>query len=150
MGIRHFKKNIAENSFMFPLDMYTNLPGSIVITSVILNGSADNPDLLQIRKRWKYFTRHGLGFSLSDPDYLSKVLKSFDREPFPLEFAAFVQSDFNALVCPYVDGHVLPLREDGHLTRTLLKGKVYKLTEKGGLKNGNDECNMGQAEADIQ
>ena len=133
MGIRKLKKNVAENKFMFPLEMYTSLPGSVIITSYILN--EEKPDLLQIRKKWKYYLRHGLDFDFSDPDYIKKVCELFEVEMFPLDYAAFVQSEFNALICPYVEVEegrkdILPLREDGYYSRTLRKGKIYPLSEK--------------------
>ena len=133
MGIRKLKKNVAENKFMFPLEMYTSLPGSVIITSYILN--EEKPDLLEIRKKWKYYTRHGLGFDFSDPEYIKKVCELFEVPMFPLEYAAYVQSEFNALICPYVEVEegrkdILPLREDGYYSRTLRKGKIYPLTEK--------------------
>ena len=133
MGLRKIKKNVAENSFLFPTEMYTHLAGSIVITSYML--SEQKPDLMQIRKKWKYCLRHGLGFDLSDPDYIKKVCEVFEVEMFPLEYAAYVQSDLNALICPYIEveegkKEILPLREDGHYSRTLRKGKIYPLTEK--------------------
>ena len=133
MGIRQFKKNAAKNAFIFPLEMYTSFPGSIVITSYIL--SENKPDVLVIRKKWKYFLRHGLGFDFSDPDYIKKVCELFEVEMFPLELAAYVQSEYNALICPYFEDEegmktIWPLREDGYYSRTLRKGKIYPLTEK--------------------
>ena len=133
MGMRKIKKNVAENSFLFPLEMYTSFPGSVIITSYILN--EEKPDLLQIRKKWKYYTRHGLGFDFSDPDYLKKLCEKFGVKMFPLELAAYVQSEFNALICPYFEDEegfktILPLREDGYFSRTLRKGKIYPLAEK--------------------
>ena len=133
MGIRKLKKNVAENKFMFPLEMYTSLPGSVIITSYILN--EEKPDLLQIRKKWKYYTRHGLGFDFPDPEYLKKLCEKFEVKMFPLELAAYVQSEFNALICPYFEDEegmktIWPLREDGYYSRTLRKGKIYPLSEK--------------------
>lgn len=133
MGIRKLKKNVAENKFIFPLEMYTSLPGSVIITSYILN--EEKPDLLQIRKKWKYYTRHGLGFDFSDPEYLKKLCEKFEIKMFPLELAAYVQSEFNALICPYFEDEegmktIWPLREDGYYSRTLRKGKIYPLSEK--------------------
>ena len=133
MGLRKIKKNVAENKFMFPLEMYTSLPGSVIITSYILN--EEKPDLLQIRKKWKYYARHGLGFDFSDPEYLKKLCEKFEVKMFPLELAAYVQSEFNALICPYFEDEegmktIWPLREDGYYSRTLRKGKIYPLTEK--------------------
>ena len=133
MGIRKLKKNVAENKFLFPLEMYTSLPGSVIITSYILN--EEKPDLLEIRKKWKYYTRHGLGFDFSDPEYLKKLCEQFEVKMFPLELAAYVQSEFNALICPYFEDEegfktIWPLREDGYYSRTLRKGKIYPLSEK--------------------
>jgi hypothetical protein len=133
MGIRKLKKNVAENKFIFPLEMYTSLPGSVIITSYILN--EEKPDLLEIRKKWKYYTRHGLGFDFSDPEYLKKLCEKFEIKMFPLELAAYVQSEFNALICPYFEDEegiktIWPLREDGYYSRTLRKGKIYPLSEK--------------------
>ena len=133
MGIRKLKKNVAENKFMFPLEMYTSLPGSVIITSYILN--EEKPDLLEIRKKWKYYTRHGLGFDFSDPEYLKKLCEKFEVKMFPLKLAAYVQSEFNALICPYFEDEegiktIWPLREDGYYSRTLRKGKIYPLSEK--------------------
>ena len=133
MGIRKLKKNVAENKFMFPLEMYTSLPGSVIITSYILN--EEKPDLLEIRKKWKYYTRHGLDFDFSDPEYLKKLCEKFEVKMFPLELAAYVQSEFNALICPYFEDEegfktIWPLREDGYYSRTLRKGKIYPLSEK--------------------
>lgn len=133
MGIRKLKKNVAINSFIFPLEMYTSFPGSIVVTSYILN--EEKPDVKAIRKKWKYYLRHGLGFDFSDPEYIKKVCELFGVKMFPLDLAAFVQSEYNALVCPYIEveegqKEILPLREDGYFSRTLRKGKIYPLTEK--------------------
>ena len=133
MGLRKIKKNVAENKFLFPLEMYTSLPGSVIITSYILN--EEKPDLLEIRKKWKYYTRHGLGFDFSDPEYLKKLCEKFEVKMFPLELAAYVQSEFNALICPYFEDEegmktIWPLREEGYYSRTLRKGKIYPLSEK--------------------
>jgi hypothetical protein len=133
MGIRKIKKNVAENNFIFPLEMYTSLPGSVIITSYILN--EEKPDVLKIRKKWKYYTRHGLGFDFSDPEYLKKLCDLFEVKMFPLHLAAYVQSEFNALICPYFEDEegmktIWPLREDGYYSRTLRKGKIYPLSEK--------------------
>lgn len=133
MGLRKLKKNVAINSFLFPLEMYTSLPGSVIITSYILN--EEKPDLKVIRKKWNYYLRHGLGFDFSDKNYLQKVCELFEVKMFPLNLAAYVQSEYNALIAPYFENEegiktVWPLREDGYLSRTLRKGKIYPLTEK--------------------
>lgn len=139
MSLRKIKKNVAKNAFIFPLEMYTSLAGSIVVTSYILNyvlsdGTKEAPDLLEIRKKWKSAVRHGFDFGLKDPDYINKVCDIFGVEHIPLNLAAFVQSDLNALVVPYLEiegeKRIMPLREDGYYSRTLRKGKIYPLTDK--------------------
>ena len=135
MGLRKIKKNVAENNFLFPLEMYTSFPGSVIITSYILTEDKSKIDLLNIRKKWKYYLRHGLDFDFSDPEYLQKVCNLFGINMFPLELAAYVQSEFNALICPYFEDEegmktIWPLREDGYYSRTLRKGKIYPLSEK--------------------
>ena len=133
MGIRQIKKNVAKNNFIFPLEMYTSFPGSVIITSYILN--EEKPDVKEIRKKWKHYLRHGLDFDFSDPEYLKKLCEKFEVKMFPLELAAYVQSEFNALICPYFEDEegmktIWPLREDGYYSRTLRKGKIYPLSEK--------------------
>ena len=133
MRLRSIKKNVAENAFLFPLEMYTSFPGSVIITSYILN--EEKPDLLEIRKKWKYYLRHGLGFDFSDPEYIKKLCDLFEVKMFPLDLAAYVQSEYNALICPYFENEegfkqIWPLREDGMYSRTLRKGKIYPLAEK--------------------
>lgn len=133
MNVRKIKKNIAKDYFIFLPEMYTSLPGSIVITSFIL--SENKPDVKEIRKKWKYFVRHGFDFDFSDKDYVQKVCEAFGVKMFPLELAAYVQSEYNALIVPYIEDdkgnkNILPLREDGMYTRTLRVGKIYPLSEK--------------------
>lgn len=133
MDLRKLKKSVAINSFLFPLEMYTSFPGSVIITSYILN--EEKPDLKVIRKKWNYYLRHGLGFDFSDENYLQKVCELFEVKMFPLNLAAYVQSEYNALIAPYFENEegiktVWPLREDGYLSRTLRKGKIYPLIEK--------------------
>lgn len=135
MSLRNIKKSVAKNSFLFPLEMYTSFPGSVIITSYMLTEDKSKIDLLKIRKKWKYYLRHGLGFDFSDPEYLQKVCDLFGINMFPLNLAAFVQSEYNALICPYIENEegfrdICPLREDGHYARTLRKGKIYPLAEK--------------------
>lgn len=132
MRLRNIKKTVAENYFIFPQEMYTSLAGSIVVTSYIF--SEDKPDVIELKKKWKYFTRHGFDFSFSDENYIQKVCDAFGVQMFPLDCAAYVQSEYNCLIAPYVEiegeKQLLPLREDGWYSRTLRKGKIYPLSEK--------------------
>lgn len=136
-SLKQIKKNVKQNHLMFPVEMYNSLPGSIIITSYILNN--ERPDLKDVHKKFKYYKRHGFNFGLEDADYIDKVLKCFDCKPIPYEYAAFVQSDWNALICPFIDGQIMPLREDGIYTLTLRKGKVYPLSKELLNGTGNTE-----------
>ena len=105
--MRNIKKSVAENYFLFPQEMYTSLAGSIVVTSYIL--SEEKPDLKEIQKKWKYFTRHGFEFSFADEKYVEKVCEAFGVELFPLDCAAYVQSEYNCLIAPYVEIDYCPV-----------------------------------------
>ena len=66
-------------------------------------------------------------FGLDDPDFIDKVLRLFSLEK-PKDFPiAMVQSKFNVLFMPYVDGQLLPLREDGIYPMTASHGKIYPI-----------------------
>lgn len=146
MGLRKIKKEVAKNKLMFPLGMYNSLPGSIVITSYILNN--EKPDIKEVRKLWKKVEKHGLPFGLEDHDYIDKVLSLFRCKTIPDGYSAFVQSSFNALVCPFIDGEIYPLREDGFYAATLRKGKIYPITKEV-IQNGNDEQHLEQSSGEV-
>lgn len=123
--LHSMKKSINKNTLKFPMEMYTSMPGSVVITGYIL--ATEKPTVASIKKLWKKYSKTGFGFDFSDPDYITKTLSLFNLPMFDLNYVAFVQSDFNALIAPYIDGEIMPLREDGRLAATLRKGKIYPL-----------------------
>lgn len=133
--LRSMKREVSKNVLRFPIDMYTTFPGSVIITSYIL--SENKPKVSQIRKAWKTYKNKGTDFAFDDPEYITKLLKLFNMSGIDESKAAFVQSDFNALIVPYIDGKIMPLREDGIYTRTLQKGKIYPLYK----ENDIGECN---------
>lgn len=133
--LRSMKREVSKNVLRFPIDMYTTFPGSVIITSYIL--SENKPRVSQIRKTWKNYKNKGTDFAFDDPEYMTKLLKLFNMSGIDESKAAFVQSDFNALIVPYIDGKIMPLREDGVYTRTLQKGKIYPLYK----ENDIGECN---------
>lgn len=136
--LRSMKRKISSSVLRFPIDMYTTFPGSVIITSYIL--SENKPKVSQIRKNWKTYKNKGTDFAFDDPDYITKLLKLFNMSGIDESKAAFVQSDFNALIVPYIDGEIMPLREDGVYTRTLQKGKIYPLY-KDVQQDDKGECN---------
>lgn len=124
------KKQIKANSLRFIPDMYTSYPGSIVICGYMF--AEEKPKIKIINKTWKKYQKkhYDFGLSVEDPEYFEKLLKLFDLPMFDLNNVAFVQSQFNALIAPYINGNLLPLREDGLYTLTLRKGKIYPLVNK--------------------
>ena len=156
--LHSMKKKIAKRTLMFAPDMYTNTFGSVVISAYIL--SPEKPVVPVINKMWREIKKnHNLvNFWLEDPDFIDKALDLFCMkrpENFPI---AMVQSDFNVLFMPYVDGQLFPLREDGVYPMTASKGKVYPIdftnTHDGEVATNSEvetECqegvNRGQTQA---
>ena len=163
-SLHSMKKEIAKRTLMFEPDMYLNTIGSIIISAYIL--SPEKPSVFEINKRWHQIKKHPkkVNFWLDDPDFIDKTLDLFCMkrpEVFPI---AMVQSDFNVLFMPYVEGQLFPLREDGVYPMTASKGKIYpidftgKFTNKEGgtdekpaKREEKDECqeeeNQGQTQA---
>lgn len=123
---------------MFAPDMYNNLLGSVIISAYIL--SEEKTDKVFINHMWRTLKKNPemVDFWLDDPDFIDKSLNLFAMkrpEYFPV---AMVQSDFNALVMPYIDGQLLPLREDGMFPMTASKGKIYPINFTGTNKHDGE------------
>ena len=125
--LRRIKKNVEKFTLKFPLDMYNNVVGSLVITCYMLN--EPKPSISEIKKRWRKLKKQGLNFWLDDKEFIEKVAKLFDLEV-PYGKLAFVQSELNALYLPYIEETVLPIREDGIYPLSARKGKIYPIMEK--------------------
>ena len=122
---------------MFVPEMYNNLLGSVVISAYIL--SEEKPSLLEIKQKWRQLRKNPkkVDFWLDDPNFIDKALKLFEMKRPDYFPVAMVQSDFNALIMPYIDGTLYPLREDGVFPMTASKGKIYPIdftNNKGGEK----------------
>ena len=130
MGIlRKYKKGLQKNSLQFPMEMYNNVLGSLVITHYILNKLEGNElDVGAIKAKWKYIVKHGIDFWLDDPDFITKSLALFDMKPIFGRFA-MCQSALNTLFMPYLDDTIIPIREDGIYPNSALHGKIYPITE---------------------
>lgn len=120
---------------MFVPEMYNNLLGSVVISAYIL--SEEKPSLLEIKQKWRQLRKNPkkVDFWLDDPDFIDKALKLFDMKRPDYFPVAMVQSDFNALIMPYINDTLYPLREDGVFPMTASKGKIYPIdftNNKGG------------------
>lgn len=110
---------------MFAPEMYNNLLGSVVISAYIL--SEEKPSLLEIKQKWRQLRKNPkkVDFWLDDPNFIDKALELFEMKRPDYFPVAMVQSDFNALIMPFIDGKLYPLREDGIYPMTASKGKIY-------------------------
>lgn len=151
-SLHSMKKEIAKRTLMFEPEMYLNTIGSIIISAYIL--SPEKPSVFEINKRWHQIKKHPkkVTFWIDDPDFIDKALDLFGMkrpEVFPI---AMVQSDFNVLFMPYVEGQLFPLREDGVYPMTASKGKIYPVdfTNKDGEVATNSEVETEWEEAESQ
>lgn len=126
-SLHSMKKEIAKNNLLFVPEMYNNLLGSVVISAYIL--SEEKPSLLEIKQKWRQLRKKPkkVDFWLDDPNFIDKALELFEMKRPDYFPVAMVQSDFNALIMPYIDGNIYPLREDGVFPMTASKGKIYPI-----------------------
>lgn len=124
-------KKIKSDKLMFPVDMYNNVYGSVVISAVMMSPHLKKKDRDAIIKKWNYAVDNpdDINWTLSDKKFVDKTLEYFGvkrPEIFPL---AFIQSELNCLFAIYDKNtkEVYPLREDGIMGYTLRAGKVYPI-----------------------
>ena len=132
-SLHSVKKEIAKRDLMFQPAMYNNTVGSVVISAFIFSADLQTSEVPRINKKWNRLVKgkDKIDFWIDDPKFIDKVLDFFEIEK-PFDFPiAMVQSDFNVLFMPYVDGSLLPLREDGIYPQTARKGKIYPIKWNG-------------------
>lgn len=135
--VHSIRKGMKRDCLRFDSDMYTETLGSLIISTCILTG--DKYDTVKVNKTYRNLKKHPkrVDFWIDDKDFIDKSLALFDMErpeDFPI---AMVQSDFNVLFMPCVDGQLFPLREDGVFPQTARKGKVYPIDfTNNGEENG--------------
>ena len=124
--LRKFRKNVRQSTLRFDPGMYNNVLGSLVITHYVLRTlDGEVVDVNKIKRTWKALTKKKtLDFWIDDKDFVVKALALFDMQPLYGRFA-MCQSAFNLLFLPYIDGTVLPIREDGIYPMTAKDGKIY-------------------------
>ena len=131
MGIlRKFRKSVKNPTLRFDPVMYNNVLGSLVITHYVLRTlDGEETDVNKIKSTWKALTKKkNLDFWIDDKDFVVKALALFDMQPLYGRFA-MCQSTFNVLFLPYIDGTVLPIREDGIYPMSARNGKIYPVLE---------------------
>lgn len=128
--LRKFRKNVRQSILRFDPAMYNNVLGSLVITHYILRTlDGEEIDVDKIKSTWKALTKKKtLDFWIDDKDFVVKALALFDMQPLYGRFA-MCQSAFNVLFLPYIDGTILPIREDGIYPMTAKDGKIYPVLE---------------------
>lgn len=128
--LRKFKRNLKKSALRFDPAMYNNVLGSLVITHYVLRTlDEEETDINKIKSIWKALTKKKtLDFWIDDKDFVVKALALFDMQPLYGRFA-MCQSTFNVLFLPYIDGTVLPIREDGIYPMSARSGKIYPVLE---------------------
>ena len=128
--LRKFRKSVKGSTLRFDPAMYNNVLGSLIITHYILRTlDGEDVDVNKIRTTWKKLSKKKvLDFWIDDKDFVVKALALFDMQPLYGRFA-MCQSAFNLLFLPYIDGTVLPIREDGIYPMSAKSGKIYPVEE---------------------
>lgn len=128
--LRKYRRSVAKSIYKFDPAMYNNIIGSLVITHYMLYQLENTPiNLQEIRKQWRNLTKHpNIGFWIDDPKFIEKALALFNMKPIYGKFA-MVQSALNTLFLPYIDGQILPVREDGVFPNSARNGKIYPITQ---------------------
>ena len=128
--LRKFRRSIEKSILRFDPTMYNNVLGSLVITHYILRTlDGEDVDISKIKSTWRKLSKKKtLDFWLDDKDFVVKALALFDMQPLYGRFA-MCQSAFNVLFLPYIDGTVLPIREDGIYPMSAKSGKIYPVLE---------------------
>lgn len=137
--VHSIRKEMKRNCLRFDSDMYTETLGSLIISTCILTG--DKYDTVKINKTYRNLKKHPkqVDFWIDDKAFIDKALALFDMER-PEDFQiAMVQSDFNVLFMPCVDGQLFPLREDGVFPQTARKGKIYPIDFTNNDEKENNE-----------
>ena len=128
------KQQVGEK-LIFPTSMYNTVWGSVLICGYIFSEQPINTNNLKCK--WLDEERNIQkgkkskleDFHPSDEGFIDDVLEYFGMkrpEYFPI---ALVKTSFNALFVPYVNGKILPLREDGLMGRTLRNPtEIYPVT----------------------
>lgn len=137
--VHSIRKEMKRNCLRFDSGMYTETLGSLIISTCILTG--DKYDPVKINKTYRNLKKHPkqVDFWIDDKDFIDKSLALFDMErpeDFPI---AMVQSNFNVLFLPCVDGQLFPLREDGVFPQTARKGKAYPIVFTNNGDNSSEE-----------
>ena len=142
---KKISKKLAE-TLTFPLNMYSNIFGSYIIASFVLNGKGNVRTIL---KEWKRLEKKGDVY-MEDEDWLKTLCARFGVEYDVSGRIALVAGHHNIL-CLIVDedGTIWPLREDGvypahSLAEALEDQTIYRITDGVSLSTIDDAKIGGQ------
>lgn len=140
----------SVNGDKFPNEMYNTLLGSFLVSLYILQKTDATPVMLA--KFYKLEKERWLKDEVSEDKWMHECIERLNEFTFkniykytkkdtmspaeiPYGQIAFVQSQYNALIAPYIqlkpneEPRVLALREDGFRGITLETGKIYPIVE---------------------
>lgn len=123
------KRNIIKRALKFPSEMYDNIYGSLAICYAMM--SKQDIMIAYIKKQWNIMKRTNKApASIEDKDFIEKtaIYFGYEYDKSLNDYMALVVGKYNMLFAPYVDGHIMPLREDGLTGVTLQTGKVYPIS----------------------
>lgn len=122
----------------FPIAMYSDMLGSLGICGWMFTNEAERPNVSSMKRKWIKILKGEVPVDFTQPDFIEKGLEYWGMKKPELFPVAFVQSEWNAVFAPYVNGQVLPNREDGYVIATLRKGKIYPLDWNNKEEKAND------------
>src|SRR5574344_2098578 len=118
---KSLQKHVTGN-LTFPIGMYCNIFGSIIICAYIFTKDKSAFPLQDVKKLWYKVEK-------KPEKFIDKTLQLFNVKKPEVWSVCFVISKFNSLVMPFDKEHniALPLREDGIPPASLKHGKVYPI-----------------------
>lgn len=135
MNTKSIKKTITKNTLRFPVAMYSDTLGSLGIVGWMFTPEENRPKVSEMKSKWKKLLKGEVPVDFTQSDFIEKGLEWFGMKKPDCFPVAFVQSEWNAVFTPFINGQILPNREDGFIIQTLQKGKIYPLDWE---KDGND------------
>lgn len=140
------EKGVKHSLHVFKdVEMYNNILGSFLISMYILRSTDKTP--AELCKFYKAEKKRWLKGKANEDTWMQDIVDKLNEKVvdtpdghfiehtgktyIPYGKIAFVTSDWNCLIVPYVDigkgKQILPIREDGLLGPTLSTGKVHEI-----------------------
>lgn len=131
--VRKVAKKLAE-TLTFPTNMYSNLFGSYIISSYILNHDGNPTTMI---KEWKKLERNPERIDMSSKDWLKNLCADFGVA-YDVTGRIVMVVGLHNIVCLIADedGNIYPIREDGmyparSLQHALDEETIYRIVDDG-------------------